>query len=79
MKGDKGKKSIHFLTRDVLKFLEEKGRKVNVSDQTLSVVIEITYTFSLFYIAIERALSLSYVSVSLSPPTGAADGCSIEL
>ena len=32
-------KSIHFLTRDVLKFLEENGRKVTVSDQTLSVAM----------------------------------------
>jgi hypothetical protein len=34
-----GKKSIHFLTRDLLKWLDEKGRKVNVSDQALSVVL----------------------------------------
>jgi hypothetical protein len=33
-------KSIHFLTRDALKWLQEKGHKLNVSDQTLSAAID---------------------------------------
>jgi Virulence-associated protein E len=39
MKGAKGKKSIHFLTRDVLKYLHEKYQKATISDQALSVAM----------------------------------------
>ena len=35
----KGKKTIHFLTRDVLNFLHEKYQKANISDQSLSMAI----------------------------------------
>jgi hypothetical protein len=39
MKGAKVKKSVHFLTRDVLKYLHEKYPKAIISDQTLSAAI----------------------------------------
>ena len=35
----KGKRSIHFLTRDVLKWLHEKYQKATISDQTFSVAM----------------------------------------
>ena len=36
----KGKKSIHVLTRDVLKWLHEKGYKTISSDQILSIAMK---------------------------------------
>lgn len=35
----KGKKFIHFLTRDLLSFLNEKYQRINISDQSLSIAM----------------------------------------